>query len=1154
MNAEIITVGNDDQNSRFLTHELAAFGIELTHLTHADGDCHHLRDALRIALSRNDLVVIVGGLENDNECRSLNAVSYVIGVPLVIHNESLERISEYYRNTGREMPEDSRQQAMLPEKCYVFPNDHGIAPGCAVTRYGQHIIMLPKSSGELMPMFSDYVAPYLSNLTNGTIVSRTIGVFGLSEAALNERLADLMSEANPGVVSYSKDGEAILRVTARAKDRNSAYELCNPVVEEIRQRLGINVFGVDIGSLQKAVVALLLDKNMKIATAESCTAGLLSSRLTEVTGTSAVFECGIAAYSPEIKHSVLKIPKEMIEEFGTVSPEIAGAMAVGVRRISNASIGVGITGVAGPDQSEGKPVGTVYIAVADEKRVWVKKIAIEALGEEPDRESIRALATSHALDLVRRYLEALPAVMAGGELLQSSDDENTPVIPKSDVSKKRKGILQRILPWKGDSKFEILIKLALLTSFAILLGMLLSFVYTRVLRPLENQRLFRNLADMYSESNPVIPADSDLEFPDGMLTQFYALYARNSDVRGWVKIDGTNINYPIMRYTSGLYYDSHNFDKQPSFYGVPYFSSRTALISQESVNRSIVVYGKNTNDGQMFSDLLQYYDNIDFLRQHPVIEMDTIYQKAHWKIFSVMVLKEPDGIGPQFDYTQAVFTDEADFLSFAGNLRTRSLYNMPSGQVDVQEGDSLLMLSTGFEQMAKFEGARLVVAARKVRPGEQINVDLAEASYNSNAVMPSEWPKQDSGNRQTQTNRVTATTSSTRTAATSTESDSNETLTSTTSSHKQVTTLSNHSTSSTNTTKYEPTGPTEPSTTSTTNTTSGSTSKTATTTSSSAPTTSTPTSPTSSGDYITPEIIAGSQKESIFLSDCKVIINGETEQPKTKQELQMLLARIVKAEIGSSSMMANDCAAQKAQAIASYSYILYFNRENNKACTVPAKTINLNNTVDKKIYDAVGKVVGIKLLSGNNPVCAVYSASTPGFTSSNHEVYEFGRNLEYLQSVVSEYETAAHMPDSWKSTCTVPMQQLKDNLKNYLNTDIDFEQGDKPFFIKSFDKNGHYVLSTNAYYYKNGEKKYVSGHQLRMAIGPSILRSHAFKVTSSTEQSLTLSVTGYGHGIGLSQWGAANYAKYAGWDYRQILSHYYSITDNSHHRLVYPVW
>ncbi len=799
-------------------------------------------------------------------------------------------------------------------------------------------------------------------------------------------------------------------------------------------------------------------------------------------------------------------------------------------------------------------MGTVYIAVADEKRVWVKKIAIDALDNKPDRDSIRALATSHALDLVRRYLEAFPAVMAGGELLQS-DDENTPVIPKSNISKKTKGILQRILPWKGDSKVEILRKLALLASFAILLGMLLSFVYTRVLRPLENQRLFRNLADMYSDSNPVIAADSDLEFPDGMLTQFYALYTRNSDVRGWVKIDGTNINYPIMRYTSGLYYDNHNFDKQPSFYGVPYFSSRTALISHESVNRSIVVYGKNTNDGQMFSDILQYYNNLDFLRQHPVVEMDTIYQKAHWKIFSVMVLKEPDGFGSQFDYTQAVFTDEADFLSFAGNLRTRSLYNMPSGQVDVQEGDCLLMLSTGFEQVAKFEGARLVIAARKVRPGEQTNIDLSEASYNSNAVMPSEWQKKDSENQQTQTNRVTARTSSTGTVVTTFESESAKTVSSTTSSHKQMTSASIPATTTTNTTKHEPIGPTEPSTSSTTNTTSGSTSKTATATSSSAPPiTTAPTSPTLPGDYIAPEIIAGSVAESDFLSDCKVIINGKTEQPKTKQELQMLLARIVKAEIGSSSMMANDYAAQKAQAIASYSYILYFNQENNKACTVPAKTINLNNTVDKKIYDAVGKVVGIKLLSGNNPVCAVYSASTPGFSSSNHEVYEYGRNLDYLQSVVSEFETEVHMPDSWKSTYTITMQQLNTNLKNYLNTDINFEQGDKPFFIKSFDKNGHYVISTNAYYYKDGKKKYVSGHQLRMAIGPSTLRSHAFKVISSSEQSLTLSATGYGHGIGLSQWGAANYAKYAGWDYRQIISHYYSIDYTSDHRLVYPVW
>ena len=195
-----------------------------------------------------------------------------------------ERIREFHQNTSKELGPDAQNHAMMPRGSTVFPNDHGCTPGCAVSRYGQHVLILPGTAGELIPMFSDYVAPYLTILTDGTIVSRTVGVFGLSEAVLTERLADLMSEANPSVVSYAKDGEAILRVTARAADRKSALALCDPVVEEIRKRLSVNVYGVDVGSLQKAVVALLLDKNMKIATAESCTAGLLSSRLTESYG------------------------------------------------------------------------------------------------------------------------------------------------------------------------------------------------------------------------------------------------------------------------------------------------------------------------------------------------------------------------------------------------------------------------------------------------------------------------------------------------------------------------------------------------------------------------------------------------------------------------------------------------------------------------------------------------------------------------------------------------------------------------------------------------------------------------------------------------------------------------------------------------------
>ena len=156
-------------------------------------------------------------------------------------------------------------------------------------------------------------------------------------------------------------------------------------MEEIRKRLGAAVYGVDSGSLQKAVVTLLKEKGKKIATAESCTAGMLSGRLTEVSGVSSVFECGIAAYSKEIKHNVLGVPESLLEEHGAVSPEVACAMAMGVRRVSGAKLGVGITGVAGPEPSEDKPVGTVYIALADEKRVWVKQI-VAGRGEEAKKE------------------------------------------------------------------------------------------------------------------------------------------------------------------------------------------------------------------------------------------------------------------------------------------------------------------------------------------------------------------------------------------------------------------------------------------------------------------------------------------------------------------------------------------------------------------------------------------------------------------------------------------------------------------------------------------------------------------------------------------------------------------------------------------------
>ena len=315
MNAEIITVGTElllgdilNSNSQFLSQQLAVFGIPVLHQSTVGDNNDRLRQELEQAMKRSDLIVLTGGLGPTPDDLTRETVSDALGLPLTLHEESYARIVEYFHTTGKEMTENNRKQAMLPAGCTVFPNDHGTAPGCAVERYGQHIILLPGPPRELIPMFSDYVAPYLSNLSGGTIFSHTIGVFGVPESAVAERLADLLAGANPTVAPYAKEGEVVLRVTARAADEEAARAMCEPVVTEIRQRLGINVYGVDSGSLQKAVVQLLLEKKMKIATAESCTAGLLSGRLTEVPGASSVFECGIAAYSAEIKHNLLGVP------------------------------------------------------------------------------------------------------------------------------------------------------------------------------------------------------------------------------------------------------------------------------------------------------------------------------------------------------------------------------------------------------------------------------------------------------------------------------------------------------------------------------------------------------------------------------------------------------------------------------------------------------------------------------------------------------------------------------------------------------------------------------------------------------------------------------------------------------------------------------
>ena len=1146
MNAEIISVGTElllgdivNSDSQFLSRELATYGMNMLYQSTVGDNAARLGQMLTLAMSRSELILITGGLGPTQDDLTRETICATLNLPMELHEESWERIQQYFQRTGRVMTENNRKQAMLPKGCIVFPNDCGTAPGCAIERYGQSIVLLPGPPRELIPMFQKHVTAYLSKFSGGTIYSRTIGVFGMPESTLAERIADLMSGANPTVAPYAKDGEVVLRVTAYAADIRTAQALCDPVVEDIRQRLSVYIYGVDVGSLQNAVVTLLKDKKLKIATAESCTAGLLSSRLTEVAGVSSVFECGIAAYSNDIKQTVLGVPAEMLQKYGAVSPEVACAMAIGVRRVSHASLGIGITGVAGPDSSEGKPVGVVYIALADEKRTWVKKI-VAGHGPE-DREYVRYISTSHALDLSRRYLEAMPAVMAGGETIADTDPGKI-VIPAAPTTTRKRSFLAAVLPWKGDSKAEMFRKAGIvLVLLMLIIGCAVAVTF--VLNSTRDEEMFEELQDLYSENVNLNLNSIPEGIPNGILSQFIALYNRNSDIKGWVKIENTKIHYPVMQSddTDSNYYQNHNFEKQFSTYGVPYFDKQAAFKSSESINRSLVIYGNNTHNDQMFSSLTQYTD-LTFLINHPMVEMSTIYQASKWKVFGVMIVSTKDSKENNFDYTRTDFPDGTDFMKFVSDIQQRSLFTLP---VDVTEDDSLLLLSTNASEEAGFNGAQLILAARMVRADEAETVDLTGATTNSTVMMPKEW---NAAHPNATTSKNTGITTTKRTYASSNQSE--------------------HSTTLKDSSDNETTHPDSSDTTSTT----VHSSTTATTSPVTTPGSTTTTTEVSNGDLISRTALESEQMSLFHIenaSDNKILT------PSTREELQLYVSCLVKKEMGSKSYFMDkednviSKEALKAQAVVSYTKALYDFTHNSSVNSLTISTFSpSSDIIDETIYGAVGEVLGYKILDTTqstikNALCnTMYFSYSAGYTANSEDV--FSSSLPYLRSVTSDYDVEAWINKysggvkSFDLKQPVTLATLKENLTKNLSEQImtgysiEYESGTSPIFAKELDSHGNYVIKTNAFFInKNGVTQYVTGQQMRTAAG---LNSPCFEVFAYDADTLTFKVTGNGHGVGMSQYGAIGYANNEKWTYDQILSHYYSITSTSKHQLVKPIW
>ena len=412
--AEIIAVGTElllgnivNTNAKDISQALAGLGISVFWHTVVGDNPQRLKDALDIARKRADIIITTGGLGPTYDDLTKQTICETFGRPLVLHSDILDTIRGYFeRNVHMNMPENNVQQAEFPEDCVIFDNPVGTAPGCAFEADGVHVLMLPGPPFEMLTMLENHAVPYLRNLSSDVIVSHDIMTFGLGESPMEELLRERMTHMeNPSLATYAKPSEVRLRATAKAPTAEAAEAMLRPVVDEVCALLGDVVYGVDVASLEAACSALLRERGMTLASAESCTGGLVAERITALPGASRVYRGGVVSYWTQVKGQVLGVPQELLDREGPVSDACARAMAEGARRITGADIAVSVTGVAGPDPDErGVPVGIAYIGLATPDGTFCRPVD----SGKRRRDLLQGLAANHAFDVVRRYLTGLP--------------------------------------------------------------------------------------------------------------------------------------------------------------------------------------------------------------------------------------------------------------------------------------------------------------------------------------------------------------------------------------------------------------------------------------------------------------------------------------------------------------------------------------------------------------------------------------------------------------------------------------------------------------------------------------------------------------------------------------------------------------------------
>jgi nicotinamide-nucleotide amidase len=406
LRAEVVSVGTElllgqivDTNAAYIARVLSELGISLYRRTTVGDNMERLLAALKLAMDESDVIITIGGLGPTLDDITRDGLALAFNDALVPNDKIAAGLRDFFHSRGMPLLDSNLRQALVPTHGRALPNPNGTAPGLLFEKDGKIGIALPGPPNEFLPMVDNDVAPFLRAKTGniGTIRSLVLRVAGVGESAVEDRVKDLMQDANPTVAPYAKVGEVHLRVTAEADTAEQADAMIAARAAQVRERLGDAIYGENDDPLEKAVVDLLVARRQTVSTAESCTGGLVAERITNVAGSSAVFVGGVVAYSNAVKTALVGVPEEMLARVGAVSAEVGQALAEGARARFRTDFGIGITGVAGPGGGTAeKPVGLVYIAAA-----YPGGCDVERVNYIGSRQIVRHRAAQTALNMLR---------------------------------------------------------------------------------------------------------------------------------------------------------------------------------------------------------------------------------------------------------------------------------------------------------------------------------------------------------------------------------------------------------------------------------------------------------------------------------------------------------------------------------------------------------------------------------------------------------------------------------------------------------------------------------------------------------------------------------------------------------------------------------